>query len=150
MNVPLEVRQRGVRAVEIYEGCISRGESHMLAEMLAMQQAPRGMTDDVFFSGIGTLDNQFRGQEGNAQLNHLVAESQKRGHNPNYNDYYCSSIASYPGDPEAFVPRTGGRAHVKKVLENKGWGTIDGAVTVKGREPESDPHTPKVKGKKIQ
>lgn len=144
MNVPHEVQQRGDKAVEIYVGCIKRGESVMLAEMLALQQAPRGMTDDVFFEGIGTLDKQFRGGDGPSQLNALVTESKKRGYKPNYNDYYCSGLASFPGDPDAFVPRTGGRAHVKRVLEKKGWASIDGAVTVKGREPESDPHKPKV------
>ncbi len=55
MQVPIEVRARGNRAVEIYEGCIKRGESVLLGEMLALQQAPRGMTDDVFCEGIGTL-----------------------------------------------------------------------------------------------
>lgn len=151
MHVPVEVRARGVRAVQIYTGCIERGESALLAEMLAMQQAPRGMTEDVFFEGIGTLDKQFSGAEGQSQLQHIVGEARKRGYNPNYNDYYCPSLASCPGDPAAFVPRTGGRSHVKKVLEQKGWSSVDGAVTVKGREPESDPHvSPKNKRKTNQ
>lgn len=143
MQIPIEVQLRGDKAVEIYTGCIERGESVMLAEMLALQQAPRGMTDDVFFSGVGTLDQQFKGDEGKAQLGLLVNEAKKRGHKPNYNDYYVSGLASFPGDPDAFVPRTGGRAHVKNVLEKKGWAS-EGAVNVKGREPESDPHKPKV------
>ena len=143
MQVPIEVRARGKLAVEIYEGCIKRGESVLLAEMLAMQQAPRGMTDDVFFEGIGTLEQQFGGGDGAKQLEELVARSQAAGHTPGYNDYYVAGIADYPGDPKAFVPRTGGRAHVKKVLEDKGWSTLEGsAVSVKGREPESDPFAP--------
>lgn len=141
MQVPIEVQRRGNKAVEIYVGCIERGESVLLAEMLAMQQAPRGMTDDVFFSGIGTLDTQFSGGDGPSQLNHLVSEAKRHGYNPNYNDYYCDSIAAFPGDPKAFIPRSGGRAHAKQVLEERGWGTADGsAVSVKQRAPEVDPH----------
>ena len=146
MQIPREVQARGDRAVEIYQGCIERGESALLAEMLALQQAPRGMTDDVFFSGIGTLSDQFAGGDGPAQLEAMIANCQAHGHTPNYNDYYVGSIAEFPGDPKAFVPRSGGRAHVKQVLEEKGWSTIDGsAVTVKGRASDVDPHAPIVK-----
>ena len=155
MQVPAEIQARGPLAVEIYTGCIERGESVMLAEMLALRQAPRGMTEDIFFEGIGTLDNQFKGAEGAAQLDRITSEAQKHGYRPGYNDYYCGQLASFPGDPDAFVPRTGGRSHVKKVLEKKGWSSVDGAVIVKGKEPDQDPHTVRVdlsknKGKKKQ
>ena len=108
-----------------------------------MQQAPRGMTDDVFFSGIGTLEKQFRGGDGPSQLAYLTAEAERHGYRPNSNDYYCDSLAAFPGDPKAFISRSGGRAQAKKVLEERGWGTADGsAVSVKQRAPEEDPRKP--------
>lgn len=135
--VPLDVLNAGSAAVEIYIKAIENGESPRLAEMLALRSPPRCMTDSVYFSDTGTLQKQFAGDE--SELNRLTAIAMANGYRPNQNDHYNSSIARFPGDPEAFVPATGGRGHIQRVLEQRGW-SCEGAVNVKGRQPESDPH----------
>jgi len=111
--------------------------------MLAMRQAPRTSgTDTTFFSGIGSLEQQFGSDpEGRSQLAAYVNNARKHGYNPNPNDYYVGAIADFPGDPKAFVGAKDGLSHVRKVLEDKGMGTLDGsAIKVKARGPESDPY----------
>ena len=119
-----------------YEWLRRNGNSHNLADMLAFRQAPRANTDREFFEGMGTLDTQFSGDE--AMRDRLIAKAKSKGYKPNPNDVYLSSLARYPGDPEAFVPATGGRGHIKAVCEKRGW-ECDGSVKTKYREPEEAP-----------
>ena len=134
MTLPLVSDNISVQA--FYEYLRGKGESHNMAEMLAFQQAPRAMTDAVFFEGFGTIEKQFAGDE--KVRDQLIKRARAAGYNPNPNDVYLSAIARYPGDPEAFVPATGGRGHIKKVLTERGWES-DGAVKTKARQPEEAP-----------
>ena len=113
-----------------------KGNSHKLAEMLAYQQAPRANTDREFFEGMGTLDKQFAGEE--HMRDKIVAKAMSKGYKPNANDVYLSSLARYPGDPEAFVSPSGGRGQIQKTCERRGW-ECDGSVKTKYREPEEAP-----------
>lgn len=110
----------GRSRASIYAQAREAGSPHGFAAMVALQQCCRVMTDNVFFAGIGTLAKQYEGQE--AYLNFITAEAKKRGYKPNMNDYYESQMARFPGDPTAFIPATGGRGHVRKVLESQGRG----------------------------
>lgn len=120
----------------------SKGETpdekadHRFAEMLAFQSPPRANTDREFFDGMGTLADQF-GKDVDG-LNSAVAGARSHGYEPNPHDVYLPTIAQFEGDPLAFVPATGGRGHIKKVCEMRGV-SCRGAVTVEGRQPESDP-----------
>lgn len=134
MKIPLVSSNVGTQA--FYEHLRGKGESHKMSEMLAFQQAPRAMTDAVFFEGFGTIDKQFAGDE--KVRDQIIKRSMAAGYKPGNNDVYLSALARYPGDPEAFVPATGGRGHIKAVCEKRGWES-DGAVQTKRREPESDP-----------
>lgn len=49
---------------------------------------------------------------------------------------YLSSLAAFPGDPQAWVS---GRGDVQRVCEERGW-SCSGDVNVKAREPISAPH----------
>ena len=123
-----------------YSKLIKRGVSQRLAEMLALRKAPRCMTDDVFYGGQ-TLAQQFGNNA--SGLEQVTKAAKKHGYVPNSNDRYESGLCRPEvgmGDPQAFVPASGGRGYVKRLLENRGWeGLSDGAVTVKYREPEKDP-----------
>jgi hypothetical protein len=131
MNYPLISKDPGVQ--KFYESMRRKGESHSISEMCAMRSAPRGMTDSVFFAGVGTLADQFLGDE--AMLEKLVANATAKGHKPSANSYYCAPLANEPGDPLAFIPPSGGRGHVQAVCEQRGW-ACDGSVKVKGRKDE--------------
>lgn len=136
MTLPLISDNVGVQA--FYEHLRGKGESHRMSEMLAFQQPPRAMTDAVFFEGFGTLDKQFAGDE--RVRDQVIKRAMAGGYKPNNNDVYLSALARYPGDPEAFVPATGGRGHIKAVCEKRGW-ECDGAVKTKRKEPEKDPRS---------
>jgi hypothetical protein len=61
---------------------------------------------------------------------------------PPKNAIYFPNLARKKGDPEAYVTRAMGRSYIKKLLEKRGWES-EGAVRVKGRQPENDPLDPK-------
>lgn len=119
---------------EFYQLLISRGESPQMAEILALRSPPRTMTDREFYEGRGTLEKQFRNDE--MTLDFFVSEAKAHGYSPGANDVYCSELARFPGDPEAFVSE--GRGQIKRVCEKRGW-SCDGAVKVNGRGGQDEP-----------
>lgn len=111
-------------------------QKERFAEMLQLQAAPKGMTDDTFCAGMGTLSKQFEGEE--HMLDVIVKKAKKKGYTPNYNDVYCPALADSQGDPKAFLPHNA-RGHIKAVAAERGW-NVDGAVTCRNYSPPvSDP-----------
>jgi len=112
-----------------------RGESHSIADMLAHQAAPQGVTDNMIFEGQGTILDQCGGDED--YCNYLVNEAKKDGYKPGINDVYMPSLAEKPGAKEAWISPSGGRSQIKKVCEEKNW-NCSGAVKHKAtpEEPE--------------
>jgi hypothetical protein len=129
---------------EIYAQAINNGATPRFADMLASRQAPGAQTDREFFAKHGTLDQQMKSAE---LLESTVRGARANGYNPSPNDVYLSQLARYPNDPEAFVPPSGGRNHVKRLLEKRGWG-CEGLVNVKPAqnvpEPKQVPLAPDV------
>lgn len=103
------------------------GVEHKLAEMLACQQPPQSKTDREFLLGIGEqfADNQALGD-------YYGRVAREHGQNPK-GKKYLSSLAAFPGDPEAWVD---GRDDVRRVCEKRGW-DCDGDVKVKGVRPDT-------------
>lgn len=121
-----------------YEVCRAAGTSHNLAKIFALGQPPGASTDREFFANRGMLGDQFDGDD--EMLKTVVTRARRRGYNPNANDVYLPALANEVGDPAAFVPATGGRAHVKKVCESRGE-ECRGMVNVKAAatEPQQMP-----------
>lgn len=94
-----------------YETLVERGESPRMAEMLAARQAPRGRTDSTWMAGRwgGGIRDPFVAE-------HYRQVALQHGVNPE-GKTYCSQLASFPGDPVAWVDSV---ADVKKVAELKG------------------------------
>lgn len=139
--IPIDVREAGQACVKHYRKCLKNGCSPKFAEMLALRTAPRGMTDDVFLAGRGTLNSQIRDKK---SLGKVVHAARKAGYNPKPTDYYDPGVARFPGDPEAFFNHGSGRGKLKGVLERRGVesdGSVN-AVSTKRREPLSDPKKP--------
>ncbi len=134
-QVPRDVADRGAACVKLYKKCLKNGCSPRFAEMLALQQAPRGFTDDVFLAQRGTLDQQIKDPEA---LRRITSNARKKGYAPKPTDYYDPGVARYPGDPEAFFNHGQGRGKLKEVLESRGVES-EGAVTTKRREPLVEP-----------
>lgn len=106
-----------------------------LREMLRTRAVPRTMTDREFFQGMGTLADQYRKDpEG---LNDLIRAAKSQGYTPSPHDVYVDGLASRLGDPDAFVPPSGGRGHIKKVCQKKGLG-CRGVVNIEPPAPTRD------------
>jgi hypothetical protein len=114
-----------------YEHCRFQGTSHLLSEMFAWQQPPACMTDNVFMEGR-VNGNQFEGAQ---WMGDWYAETARQDGVDIKGATYLHGLAAYPGDPKAWVRN---RGDVQRVCESRGWG-CQGAVNVKGRQPEHDP-----------
>lgn len=101
------------------------GESHMIADMLAHQKAPRA-DDDTTFLAARRPREQFANSEhlGNFYAN----EAKKAGMNIT-GAIYENGLAQYPGDPNAWVRD---RGEIRQKVEALGMG-CEGAVNVKAR-----------------
>ncbi len=124
---------------EVYAAAIASGSSPAFADMLASRKAPEiGGGDTAYMKGRGTLATQFEGCE--QQLDYLTKTAKRKGYNPGINDIYEASLASFPGDPAAFVPPSGGLNHIKHVCEDKDI-SCDGAFKRKRsiKDPDNKP-----------
>lgn len=142
MNIPRDVQQRGPQAISRYKAMIAKGESPMLAEMLACQTAPKAETDRELFAGRGTLADQFKGRP--QVLAHHIRQARKEGYNPSPNDVYESGLADHPGHHKAFISPSGGRGQAKKRLEEMNTGTHDDGI-VRVKKVQRDPADAKKK-----
>lgn len=133
-----ELMAPGVSRGATYAQLRLNGQSHNFAEMIALQSGPGLDTDDIFFSGQGTLLNQFGS---NKHVERFAKVAKRHGYTPSPNDVYYPGLARFQGDPEAFVSRSMGRSYIKKLCEKRGW-ACEGAVKVEHRQPEHDPLAP--------
>jgi len=113
------------------------GQSHKLAEMLALGIAPALMTDNVFLQGHCN-GNQF---EQHPALGDYYARVAARHGQDTHGKVYLSGLAAFPGDPRAWISS---RHDVQKLLTERGWG-CEGAVNTritKVAEPLNIPVAP--------
>jgi hypothetical protein len=112
------------------------GNTHRFSDMVACQTGPGLMTDSVFFAGQPRIGDQF---VDDAQRKRVFKVAKQHGYTPGVNDVYEPGLARFQGDPEAFVPPTGGRGYIRKLCEKRGW-ACEGAVKTAHRPPEKDPY----------
>ena len=103
------------------------GQSHNLAEMLALKRCPSLDTDTRFNAGLGTLRSHFKDE---SELHRVVKAAKKQGYTPKDTDSYQPFLAKSCGDPAAFVPHDNPKSHICKVCEARDI-TCHGAVEVK-------------------
>lgn len=107
-------------------------DTGLLPDMLASRKAPGASTDREFFADSDATVARLHASDPKYAAR-ITAKAKRLGYQPNSNDVYVSQLARCEGDPLAFVPATGGKGHVKKVCEQRGFG-CDGAVAVKAAE----------------
>lgn len=136
--IPRDVEKAGEETVIFYLWLLEQpGNDERWAEIFALRQFPKIMTDDVALGGATTISQMFdRDPE---STNRLCRMAMAKGYKPKPTDFYCMSVANAEGDPQAFLNHGQGRGHLKKVMEERGLHG-DGLVTVKKREAESDPY----------
>lgn len=116
-------------ALSHYFVCREMGTSKSLAEMFALAKPPKSQSDVEFLRGHCN-GNQFEGGPiANRMGDYYRRVAESKGQTTK-GKVYLSSLAAYPGDPEAFVS---GKSDVRRVAESRGW-KVTGAVNVKGRE----------------
>lgn len=137
-ELPFDIADASPAIQERYRQLVRKGLTPRFAEMLALQQPPRSMSDREYLAGHGSLLKQFGGDEN--MTKYAVERARELGGNPGMNDYYDPGLCR-PGmqfDPQAFVPAGGGRGYVKRLCEERGVG-CSGPVEVKAREDEPAP-----------
>lgn len=130
--------RNGLPAILVYYVSRRNGSSHRFAEMCACQSPPGCMTDAIYFAGQPQLCDQFASD---AQFKTVLGIAKKHGYKPNMHDVYVPGLARFQGDPEAFVPQSGGRGYIRRLCERRGW-ECDGAVKVSGRIDDPGPDKP--------
>lgn len=103
------------------------------ATMLCLNAPPGLQTSDTFWAGRKPWHELCTPEYAASIKSKLAAKGCRIG----ANDEYMAELARFPGDPEAVIPFSGARSHIKSLCESRGWG-CEGAVTVKHREPEKD------------
>ena len=118
-----------------YEAMRLTGQSHRMAELLATRKFPGVKTDSTFLSGHCN-GNQFEAAP--ALGDHYKSLAEAEGFDTT-GKVYLRGLASYPGDPRAWVS---GRGDVERVCRERGW-SCDGAVSVDApRYAEPTPDIP--------
>tara|TARA_Y100000593_G_scaffold73145_1_gene134348 strand:- start:15829 stop:16500 length:672 start_codon:yes stop_codon:yes gene_type:complete len=135
-DIPRDIANAGPYVRKRYRDMISNGVKPKMAEMLALQQAPMTKTDREFLSGAKRLGDVF----GPMELQMLKDKAKQQGVTLTGTEHYCSALANEPLDPLACVPATGGRGHVKKVCEQRGW-ECQGDVKVEPKCFETDAYS---------
>ena len=114
-----------------YQQCIANGCTPKLAEMLASRTPPMSNTDRELWEGH-TNGQQFEKAPGIGD--YYKRQARVAGVDPK-GKIYLSSLARYPGDPEAWVD---GRGDIKRVLDKRGWGA-EGIVNAPVRKDDTPP-----------
>lgn len=99
---------------ERYEAMRAEGQSHNMAEMLALRAVPAARTTDDYFRGRNSLVEQY----GQARAERVAANLAANGYHVRPGDTYNPTAARFPGDPQAVENRlNGGRDHIRKIAK---------------------------------
>lgn len=123
---PLPVAEK-VRLDAVWKG---RGD-----ELRKARSCPKLKTDTEFHARRGSLVDQLGGDEAWAKF--ITKRAKQYGYSPGVNDVYISQLVRSevgPGDPQAWVKPSEGRAEIAKRCRDRGLG-CDGVVKVKQRVP---------------
>lgn len=133
----------GKRKYELIDGSLvlvdgvddPAGDKRRMREIIESRAAPGLSTDSTFFSGIGSLNQQILDPRSRERL---YKNAKRMGIPLTGNEFYQPGLAKFPGDPRACISQAGGKAQVRKMIEEKGTGS-EGAITVKKRQRPPQP-----------
>jgi hypothetical protein len=118
-----------------YEELRAAGQSHAMADMLAHRQFPGTRTEESFWRGRRVSDQFGETPAGKAMGEQYRAMAKAAGVNP-HGKVYQAGLASYPGDPSAWVSDT---SDVLRIAKEKNL-NVSGAVTHKAADIEVPSH----------
>lgn len=114
---------------EVYNEAIASGATPRLAEMLALQAAPRVKSDATFFAGMETGGGNIK----DPLTRKIYLDEAKKAGVDVAGAVYYSEVAAFPGDPRAWVRS---RGEITGLVEERGW-KMDGDLKA-GSEPRED------------
>lgn len=118
-----------------YEAMRLAGETHAMAELLALRAFPGINGTDKAFNRGRANGNQFGSCPGLGDYYKRIAESAGVSV---AGKYYCHGLGRYPGDPKAWVSDT---SDVLRIARERNL-NIDGIVTHRGHDVEPAPDVP--------
>lgn len=118
-----------------YERMRDEGQSHAMADLLAHQQFPGTKTEESFWRGRRTSDQFGESPIGKAMSEQYRAMAKAAGVNP-HGKVYQAGLASFPGDPSAWVSDT---SDVLRLAKEKNL-NVSGAVNYKAADIEMPSH----------
>lgn len=128
-----------------YMDMIAAGQSHNMAEMLALQSPPAAQTEDAFKTRFGTNNKQFDGKRMSILADQAVKRIRKK--HPNWSPKGQIHIAGLgPMDnPDNWVDAMQARSEVKRKCAERNL-DCDGMVKHKAREvePQTVKYDPKL------
>lgn len=116
-----------------YEEMRRAGESHNIAELLAIGRFPYFMSDDIFIKGRFCSDRDKNGEDEIRRRR----KAEAAGVSTNGKEYF-SGLADFPDDPTAWA---GSRDEVREIAKRKGM-TVHGMVEYRPPEHEPEPERP--------
>lgn len=116
-----------------YARCRSEGTSHSLAEMFARAKPPRAEDDTTWLTSMNALQKDLFEKAPQFMRDHYQKEAAAQGNISGA--VYMPNLATYPGDPKAWVH---GQGDVKRRVEELGWNAT-GAINVKARDDQAPP-----------
>ncbi len=99
---------------QAYERMRKRGQSHNIAEMLALRQTPPIRTDATLLAAVNGAKEDFSFEQDNIHSKAVVKTAKRLGVHPKQ---YQPTLADYAGDPKAFIPNDNARGHLKRVAQ---------------------------------
>lgn len=101
------------RAVQrAYERMRQNGQSHNMAEMLALRKIPACRTNATLLAAVNSDKEQWSFSQPNMHSKAVVESANKLGVHPKQ---YQPEWADYAGDPKAFLPNDDPGGHLKKL-----------------------------------
>lgn len=99
------------------ESEIRRGQNNIREAMMS-KTFPGLKTENSFFAGRGTLQDQFKDDP--EFLKQIIDGARAKGYNPSPYDVYLQTVAREDGDLDAWVSQADGLGKVRKVCEDRG------------------------------
>ena len=100
----------GVQAA--YEAMRRDGQSHRMAEMLALRQCPSLRTNATILAAESNRAPHYDLEEDNLHSRAIVKTANRLGVHPRQ---YQPTYADFPGDPKAYLPNDDPGGHLKKL-----------------------------------
>ena len=101
---------------QAYERMRQSGQSHSMAEMLALRRVPACRTNATLLAAVTNEKEAYTFDDGGMHSKAVVKAANRMGVHPKQ---YRPQLADFAGDPKAFLPNDDPRGHLKRVEQSR-------------------------------